>query len=681
MPERQPGTAGLLGAGLLHDTVAEELAVQGWRISLAQAADPTWFRPQPTVLVAASDGWNTADHTTAARAAARYGATWLPVRTELSHAVVGPLAVPGWPACAQCAETRRRRIRADQARYDAVWQLHGAQLAARPSSWLTGLGAHLVATLVADELARQAGDGPPRTRLGLLRVHLADLTITRHAFLPDPRCPDCGQLPADAPELATITLRSRPAQPPGSYRTRAIADELDSLVSTYVDEQTGLVRSLDGWDHGDHGGLVATTAPVGIRAGAAGAGHGLAASVRASRLTALLEALERYGGAVPGGRRTAVTATWAEVAGHAVDPRTLGGYAPAQYRLPDFPVRPFAETRPYRWVWGWSFARGDPVLVPESCAYYGAGCAGEPGEPGEPGELREPAAAGEPVVIETSNGCALGSCVEEAILYGLLEVAERDAFLLTWYAQLPAPRIDLDTAGDRAVPLLAATILARTGCRVIAFDITAEQRIPAVWAMAVNPGDPDRPARYCAAGAHPDPDRAVLGALAELDHGLSRLILDYADPHLCERAALLAADPDQVVRMDDHMLCYADHTAAPRLDFLTDSPALCEIGKIGDAGRGGFTSDDVRDNLVEAVQRYTANGMDVIVVDQTAPEHLAGGLRCVKVLIPGTLPMTFGHRYRRLNGLPRLYQVPQQLGYRRRPLRPTEVNPYPHPFP
>jgi ribosomal protein S12 methylthiotransferase accessory factor len=48
-----------------------------------------------------------------------------------------------------------------------------------------------------------------------------------------------------------------------------------------------------------------------------------------------------------------------------------------------------------------------------------------------------------------------------------------------------------------------------------------------------------------------------------------------------------------------------------------------------------------------------------------------------KVIIPGTLPMTFGHHNRRPHDLPRLYEVPPGLGYP----RPDGINPYPHPFP
>jgi len=53
----------------------------------------------------------------------------------------------------------------------------------------------------------------------------------------------------------------------------------------------------------------------------------------------------------------------------------------------------------------------------------------------------------------------------------------------------------------------------------------------------------------------------------------------------------------------------------------------------------------------------------------------------VRVLIPGMLPMTFGHHLTRINGLERVRQVPVTLGYEKEPLRDDQLNPHPHPFP
>lgn len=88
---------------------------------------------------------------------------------------------------------------------------------------------------------------------------------------------------------------------------------------------------------------------------------------------------------------------------------------------------------------------------------------------------------------------------------------------------------------------------------------------------------------------------------------------------------------------------------------------------------------DLTDDLKELLQAFRRFSLDVIVVDQTTPEILRNGLYCVKVLIPGMLPMTFGHHFTRLTGLERVLRVPAELGYAKQPLTFEQLNP--HPFP
>ena len=71
--------------------------------------------------------------------------------------------------------------------------------------------------------------------------------------------------------------------------------------------------------------------------------------------------------------------------------------------------------------------------------------------------------------------------------------------------------------------------------------------------------------------------------------------------------------------------------------------------------------------------------LDAIVVDVTLPEVLQAGLRVVRVVVPGLIPLTFGHRYAAKGG-PRLYTVPVTLGYASRSLAEADLNPAPHPF-
>jgi ribosomal protein S12 methylthiotransferase accessory factor len=72
--------------------------------------------------------------------------------------------------------------------------------------------------------------------------------------------------------------------------------------------------------------------------------------------------------------------------------------------------------------------------------------------------------------------------------------------------------------------------------------------------------------------------------------------------------------------------------------------------------------------------------LEVIVVNQSSPEITRNRLHCVKVIVPGMLPMTFGHHLIRITGLRRLLEVPYRMGYVQQPLSYEQLNPHPHPF-
>ncbi|WP_026413552.1 TOMM precursor leader peptide-binding protein [Actinomadura oligospora] len=646
----------LVGEGTLADSIARlDGATRTPAHDLLATAGPH------TVIVTATDAWDTDLRPEARAASTAHRTAWLPVRTELGRVVIGPVERAGEPGCVDCADLRRRVNRLHSRAHDSLVAHHQPALHGRASALLTGLAAGVVATLVDDEAARLDKDpATARTRDALLTLDLKTLEVTRHPFLPDPVCPVCGDLPDDTAEAAEITLRSWDKSAPERYRTRDIATYQDTLTSTYVDPECGLIRLLA--KDSDAGSVVAA-AWMGLRDGATEGGYGRTRSYQTSELVAILEALERHGGMQPGGRRTTVHGSYAELRDQAVDPRELGLYPPDRHRAEGFPYRPFDPHQPYRWVWGHSFRRGGPILVPESYAYY---------------RIHRSPDGPAPFVYEISNGCALGGSPEEAILHGILEIAERDAFLMTWYARMAVPRIDLRSSRRRIAPLIAEAIQAETGYTVMAFDMTTEQGVPCVWAMAVDPADrAGLPKAACAGGSHLDPEIAAENALSELATILPDLIRRY--PGQRDLAHRMVTDPSLVTEMAHHSLLYGTPEAFPRLGYLVDSPRTVDFAGMPQPER--FRHPDLSDDLRELLRRYLDEDMDVIVVDQTTPELRERDLSCVKVIIPGTLPMTFGHDRRRVDGIPRLHEVPHRLGHRDRPLTPADVNPDPHPFP
>jgi ribosomal protein S12 methylthiotransferase accessory factor len=208
------------------------------------------------------------------------------------------------------------------------------------------------------------------------------------------------------------------------------------------------------------------------------------------------------------------------------------------------------------------------------------------------------------------------------------------------------------------------------------YNATMEHGISSVWAMAKNRKKKGLNI-ICAAGAHPDPVRAVKSAVHELA-GMMMTLDEKFEANQAEYMRMLQ-NSSLVGKMDDHGMLYGLPQAEERLNFLLDEnrPLKTFSEEFKWEGRHADLTDDLQDIL----QVLHGVNLDVIVVDQTTPEVKRNGLHCVKVLIPGMLPMTFGHHLTRVSGIERVLRVPMELGYAKEPLAFEQLNPHPHPFP
>ncbi|MFJ8085520.1 TOMM precursor leader peptide-binding protein [Streptomyces sp. NPDC096205] len=671
MREHPTGPVALLGDGGLLDRATAAVLARSFALVRPDHGALADALGSCAAVLVASDTADTTGHAEIRKAAEAAGVPWIPLSTGADAIHVGPVV---GDACPTCADWRRRLARDKAQHHETLRARHSTALSARLSPLRNRTAAAVAAelavgllrsTLTGEPLRQDAADraGTAEGRRPgdrFLRVELASLAVSSHRYLPYTLCTDCGGLPPDGPEAARIAPVARPKPAPDVFRVQNVVAREQELYDLYVDRAAGVVPYVDD----ERGGpLPRAVAPLSsLRGNSSQHGWGRTTDYRTSRITALLEALERFGGEQPRGRRTTVTASRRELGERAMDPRTFGLYPDDRHDLPGFPYIRYHEDLVMPWVWGWSFARAEPVLVPERYAYYAAHSHDDPR-----------------FVYEISNGCAMGGCLEEAVLCGLLEVAERDAFLMTWYGRMPIPRVDPDSARDRSIPMMIEHLRQRTGYEVRLYSATLEQGVPCFWAVGLDTlGDPGRPRVLCAGGSALLAEKAVVNVLHETAHLLEHAkIYDAAER---ERAARMVRDPSLVKVMGDHSVLYSHEDAFDRFDFLLGEREARPFASFEEQWRWPAHTD-LRADLEEMLRRYLDRGLDVLVVDQTTPEHRAGGFACVKVMVPGTLPMTFGHQNRRVDGIPRLLTVPYELGYRDRALTPEDINPHPHPFP
>ena len=520
-------------------------------------------------------------------------------------------------------------------------------------AWVSRTGLSQMAALISNEVRRILQGESSNLKEKVFITNLRTLSNSLHFFLPDPSCPMCSSLPNDTSELAQIRLQSSPKINGGSYRSRSMEELKTVLVKDYLDPRTGLMNGKMQDVRLPFADVLVNMPLFGGDEGVAGRSN----SYEMSELTAILEGLERYCGIKPRGKRTVVHDSYHHLEDKALNPTSVGVHESEQYEKSHFPFKKFNPDAPMDWVWGYSFLQERPILIPELLAYYSLSC-------------------GEGFVYETSNGCALGGSLEEAIFHAIMEVVERDSFLLTWYAKLSLPRLDLRSANDKELQLMVDRIREVAGYDLYFYNSTMEHGIPSVWAVAKN-----RRSKgvnlICAAGANPDPVRAVKSTIYELA-GMMFRDDEKLETNRQEYERMLQ-DPFAVRTMEDHGMLYGLREAEERLNFLLNDHG--PLRTFAEEFKQPPSHTDLKDDLQDILQKFRRLNLDVIVVDQTTPITKRNGLFCVKVLIPGMLPMTFGHHLTRVKGLERVLTVPMQLGFATKPLTYEQLNPYPHPFP
>jgi ribosomal protein S12 methylthiotransferase accessory factor len=518
----------------------------------------------------------------------------------------------------------------------------------------------LVSELVTKEIASYLTDRSHRTSSGVFVFDTRSNELAFETLLPDSMCSICGDqlagtLPPNLPFTGNEPILEKPN--PVVLHTAEAENLTEALQQRYFSTHTGLVKEIQ-LDLQSPFGASSFDLPLKWKKKEPAIGR--SASFYKSKGIAILEALERYTGWYRGGRREVIRATYESISEQAIYPLSLGVHPDECYSLPDYIYKPFRPDMPIDWVWGYSFTLNKPLLVPERCAFYGY----------NPEKTVS-------FIYETSNGCAVGSSTEEAIISGLLELVERDSFLMTWYRKLALPELSTADIPNQEVQALLKKAELFTDCRFRIFLSTMEHGIPSLWLMAISRLE-EGPSIIANGGAHLDLLQALKGALYELTGAILKTRNTYQEGRT--RALPMLDDPSLVREMEDHTLVNCLPEARERFAFLLnreEEPLPFEAAR----ARVQPAPRDLRQDLEFLVQQLARVGLDVIVVDQTMPELQAGGFVCVKVIVPGLLPITFGHRYRRVEHLPRLTSDALLPMYKSTLCSNDEIGMLPHPFP
>jgi bacteriocin biosynthesis cyclodehydratase domain-containing protein len=533
------------------------------------------------------------------RGALETGRPWILARPRGTIVWVGPVFVPGRGPCWTCLSSRLRAVR-------AAWRLPERRAAGDEP--LTPIGLELAALEAAGW--KEQVDGRAR----LLTFDTQSLALEAHVIVRRNGCPACGD-PSMRHSFKPLILQSRGKTFTFDGGHRAVPpEETYARHEHLVSPLAGVVHDVRR-AHGDTGSLNVFAARHNYRIGKEtiprrSFGKGVTAAQ--ARTGALCEAVERYCGLFHGDEPL-VRASLHDLE-DGLHPNTCLLISERQYHEREQwngEVPPllwlgqrFDEEHETDWVKAWSLTHERERHVPAALCYYG-----------HRDSFNDFAHA-------DSNGNAAGTCVEDAILQGLLEVIERDAAGIWWYSRTPRPAVAVQTPYVRAM----TREYAARGRRLWLLDLTTDVGIPVCAAVSMG----ERPeGLHVGFGAHLDPAIAVTRAISEANQMLA-----------FKRGRRVYGE-------------LSDWT------FLEPEQAR-EMATVVQP------SDDLRQDVLACVDILRRLGLEVIVLDQTRADV---GLPVVKVIVPGL-------RHFRPRFAPgRLYDVPLRLGWAQRSLREDELNP------
>ena len=252
----------------------------------------------------------------------------------------------------------------------------------------------------------------------------------------------------------------------------------------------------------------------------------------------------------------------------------------------------YSHDHDIHWIRGYDIARHEEILVP-ACAVY------------------HPFNLDNVFLINTNtNGLASGNTLEEAVVHGLAEAIERDAWSIARYTRKYSDALYIeDEPGNRFIIDVFQKFL-NADVEIVAKDITSDIGVPVVASFSRDLVHPSmRP--IDGFGAHLDPRVAMVRSILEIVTTRGLFIQKYGIEGMSEQVTAYLSDHGGD---DDDPRFYAYHRKG-----LHDLEAAY--------------TDDILLDIRAIVRKLGERDLNrVIAVDLTRPET---GIPTVRVIVPG----------------------------------------------
>jgi ribosomal protein S12 methylthiotransferase accessory factor len=666
---------GKLGEGLHERT---QITIKEWKCSmppspfLGSSSSASLF-DEYDLVIAAQDYPNIILFETINKISLDQNKPWLRVSFDDNIGYLGPLVVPGNTSCYNCCELR---LIANSPYYEYYLWKYRDHIPKVPIS-ISEIFADLLSAMCAEEVVRFLSNyKKPHTIDNLFVLDTQEMKLSKHKVIPYPYCMGCNSHSSEKQTQQRLFIRNtRAGEVRQTKRGTAAHSTLPENVlmqrlRRLLDEKTGIIlRSEKLFENNvlgiksHHFYYTTCSRPLRIVLPEQDDGTATIAEFHSSNnliepspsgsgltpteaeLSALMESVERYSSMLVDQSRLCWSA-YNDVKQRAVSPVDLVLYPDEQFDRQDFRCSRFSPHNKIPWIQGWDLYSGIPVLVPADFVYY-------------------PPLRQYPLVLGNSNGAAAHTDLVQAVLNGLFEVIERDAFLVMWLNKLSMPILDV-----KCLPFFfneSLNLIKEFGLEVKLVDLTNDLNVPVVVAACYNRIEAKFPGLVVGAGAHLDPEVAIKKALFEMEFGLINVLEDPGKRKIIH--------PDRISASYEHPFVYLNPKMRKHWGFMISSTRKSVLTR---SIRRSFKTNYLG-SLKRIVRVLHSMNHRPVYVDITPPDINRLGLFSVKVLITGLQPLYFMDNAR-LN-LERLLTVRRYLGSGKKVVMASELNYAPHPLP
>ena len=338
-----------------------------------------------------------------------------------------------------------------------------------------------------------------------------------------------------------------------------------------------------------------------------------------------------------------------------LDPFLLDQFS--EWQKEKFPQYRFDEMSRFRWAEGKSLMTKKKALIPAQMVHWNYRFA-----------------SGEPVIQQPiTNGAGGMFTLTEALLSGLYELIQRDAFMIFWLNRIVPPRVDPESIRSTEIISLLESCK-NYGLRASFLDMTSDFGIPVVITVLEDEYG-GGPAVVLGGGCGVDPEQAIIRAFTEaisvrywlrerMDKGESFSLAEDIEPFTVTKL-------NGVTRM----LYWGNPGMQEKIRFFLQG----ELRSIERSFPGVPGKDMTPEQQLRHLKRiFRKKGKRYEIFYYEAKHEVLDtlGYSSVSVSVPAILPLYLDETKAPLGNL-RIQEACRALGY-----EPAEtINPLPHPFP